>query len=126
MHALPPPSPVVEELAHVIGRPLAEQLAGAWAGTALYIPKSIAAEHPIARTIGPTAAQALAAFAGGQWLKFPLPRRVRARVLELARARPKLKRSEIARRAGTTERHVYRVLREEEERASAQPQLRLT
>jgi hypothetical protein len=53
-------SPVLKEIADVIGRDAMTQLAIAFGGTRVYIPAKIGKGHPIAKAIGDTAAAKLA------------------------------------------------------------------
>lgn len=50
----------------LIGREAVEKIMANYGGTRLYVPKSVAASHPLAELIGIDAAQALAASYGGE------------------------------------------------------------
>ncbi len=59
------------EIAEIIGKGAALQLANEFGGTEEYIPKTINKDHKISKCIGHDAAQILAAWAGGWRLEIP-------------------------------------------------------
>jgi Homeodomain-like domain len=115
-----PGEAAMAELAAVVGDSEAFALARRFGGTGLYVPRRIGDNHPIAVVIGRAAADRLAAWAGATTLSIPKQPERRARVLDLHR-RGALTVAQIARETHYTERHVYRLLRDEDE--ARQPRL---
>lgn len=109
----------MDELAEWIGMASARELARHFGGTRLYVPRKIGEHHPIAVAIGRAAADRLAASAGSQTLAIPRQPERRARVVEL-RSRS-LTIAQIVRETTYSERHVYRLLRDDD--AIRQPDL---
>jgi len=70
-----------EELGELIGKSATIALAEAFGGTRLYVPRRVAAEHVIARTIGLKPAEALCRTFGQLTIRVPLARELRARRL---------------------------------------------
>jgi len=100
------------ELAGAIGEDAARQLARRFGGTSVYVPRAIGDHHPLCAAIGREAADRLAAWTGGAALLIPKQAERRARVLDLHR-RGALTVAQIALQTGYTERHVYKLLRDE-------------
>ncbi|WP_294236638.1 helix-turn-helix domain-containing protein [uncultured Sphingomonas sp.] len=109
----------MDEIADAIGEAAARDLARQFGGTGLYVPRTIGSHHPICVAIGRDAADRLAAWAGGSAISIPKQAELRARVLEMRKR--SLTIVQIARETGYSERHVYRLLREEDD--YRQPQL---
>lgn len=102
------------ELSEAIGNDAARQLARRFGGTSVYVPRAIGDHHPLCVAIGRAAADALATWTGGSAVAVPKQPERRARVRDL-RAAGALTRAQIAIETGFSERHVYRLLREEDD-----------
>ena len=100
------------DIADIIGDEAARKLADAFGGTILYVPPVPGVNHPIAVAIGVDAADRLGAHVGGERMLIPKEAARRARVLEL-RKYHSLTVAQIARQTAYSERHVYRLLRNE-------------
>lgn len=96
------PGPELQEL---IGEDALVRLADAFAGTRLYIPHAIAADHPIAQAIGVEAAAALSRRLAPDVIRVPLAREPRARHYR----RTGMTNAQIATRLGITEPGVNRL-----------------
>ncbi|MCP3735971.1 hypothetical protein M9979_13945 [Sphingomonas sp. RP10(2022)] len=103
----------MDEIVGVTGETAARALARQFGGTSLYVPRAIGDHHPICSAIGRAAADQLAAWAGGGTLAIPKQPERRARVLDLKSR--SLTIVQIARETAYSERHVYRLLREEDD-----------
>lgn len=103
----------MDELAGVVGEHAARSLARHFGGTSIYVPRTVGEHHPIAAAIGREAADILASWTGGSAIAIPKQAEQRARVIELGRR--SLTKVQIARETGYSERHVYRLLREEDD-----------
>lgn len=102
------------EIADIIGEDAARQLARRFGGTSVYVPRTVGEHHPLCVAIGRIAADQLAAWAGGTAVAVPKQPERRARVQELRRERA-LTVAQTALETGYSERHVYRLLREEDD-----------
>ena len=100
------------DIVAAIGADAAAQLAHCFGGTSVYVPRTMNDTHAICAAIGRTAADALAAWAGGGALAVPKQAARRARVRELRNSR-RLTVAQIAVQTAFSERHVYRLLRED-------------
>lgn len=89
-------------------------LAQRFGGTVVYVPKNPGEHHPL-RVLGEVALAALVEFRGGERLAVPKQPERRARVRELHRTRA-LTVPAIALETGFSERQVYRLIREIDER----------
>lgn len=102
------------ELACAIGADAARQLARALGGTTVYVPRKIGQHHPLRAMLGEEATGKLAEWCGGSRLNIPKQPERQARVRELRRAGA-LTIAGIAIETGYSERHVYRLLRENDD-----------
>jgi len=103
------------ELASAIGVEAAHRLALTLGGTRFYVPAVIGEHHPIHAAIGATSAAALAECFGGARIYVPkqLARRERVKYLRRTRAWTV---PQIARDTGYSERQIYRIVAEIDER----------
>lgn len=101
------------ELVAAIGGDAARRLAERFGGTALYVPRAIGDHHPISVALGRADADRLAAWAGGGTVAIPKQAVRRAQVREL-RNNSRLTIAQIALQTSFSERHVYRLLGEDE------------
>lgn len=108
------------ELVDIIGEDAARQLARRFGGTSVYVPRFPGEHHPLTVALGHPAADKIAAWAGGSTLAVPKAPERRERVIDLHRRRA-LTNAQIATETGYSERHVYRLLREEDD--ARQPRL---
>ncbi len=102
------------ELADAIGEDAARELARRFGGTSLYVPRMVGDNHPVCVALGRSAADRLAAWCGGSAVAIPKQAERRARVRELRRA-GKVTVAGIALETGFSERHVYRLLRADDD-----------
>lgn len=109
-------SRILDELAEVIGEEAALDLAWAFKGIDLYVPKDPATEPRIAEAIGQDAANRLCEIFYRTYVYMPFTLMLRRKVLALA-AKGDLSRRDIALELGIPERRVYRIL----ERGSESP-----
>lgn len=100
------------DIVFAIGDDAGRQLARLFGGTSLYVPRVIGDHHPICAAIGREAADRLAAWTGGGSLSVPKQAERRERVRAL-RQSGGLTIGQIAVQTAFSERHVYRLLREE-------------
>jgi hypothetical protein len=104
------------QLAEAIGHDAAIAFGKAFAGTRIYIPLHIVADHVIAREIGAELAARLGARFGGECIDIPLLKsrgeRQADRKLIADLRRQGFTVAEVARAVGCSERHVYNVLRQ--------------
>ncbi len=103
----------MQELVGAIGERAATMLAQRFGGTSLYVPRTIGEHHPIAVAVGGAAAAALSSWAGGSAVSIPKQTELRARVIALRRRALTI--VQIARETNYSERHVYRLLREDDD-----------
>lgn len=108
------------DLIEVVGEDAARHLARRFGGTSVYVPRAIGDHHPLCAALNRVAADRLAAWAGGTSIAVPKQPERRARVHELHRAGA-LTVAQIAFETAFSERHVYRLLRDED--AARQPGL---
>ncbi len=107
---LPPPTtPEAAALTRLIGRAAALALIEAYAGTRLYIPRTVNQASPLARTVGLDAARALADRHAMTEIKVPQAKPWRAMVY---RTRDRMTLSAIALRLGASHSSVCAWLRE--------------
>ncbi|WP_374410637.1 hypothetical protein [Novosphingobium colocasiae] len=104
----------MEELAGAIGTEGARQLARHFGGTTVSVPRTIGDHHPLRAVLGDTA-DVLARWCGGARLSIPKRPERQTRVRELRRAGA-LTIAGIALETGYSERHVYRLLSERDDR----------
>lgn len=104
------------DLAEVIGEEAARLLARHFGGTGIYVPRKIGDHHPLCAAIGRDAADRLAAWAGLTTISVPKQPERRQRVRDLHRQGALTKR-QIARETDYSERHVYRLLRDDDKQA---------
>jgi CRP-like cAMP-binding protein len=109
-----PKSVVFGEIASAIGRTSACRLIEQLGGRRIYIPRAMEQDHEIARAIGADAAALLATYFHGTWISLPVSHDRRRAVRELGKD-PELTRAAIARETGYTERHVYRILGDQDD-----------
>jgi CRP-like cAMP-binding protein len=109
----------LQEMEGAIGRDAAHALARRFGGTSVYVPRVIGDHHPLCVALGREAAERLSAWTGGSTIAVPKQAERRGRVLELRRRA--LTAAQIAVETGYSQRHVFRLLKEEEE--AAQPGL---
>ena len=102
------------ELAGAIGADAASLLARRLGGTTIYVPRQIGDNHPLRAVLGETADK-LAKWFGGSRVNVPKQPERQARVRELHRAGA-LTIAGIAIETGYSERHVYRLLSERDDR----------
>lgn len=98
-----------------IGSDAAISLARKFGGTTLYVPREIGPADPVRLVLGEASANKLAAYCGGSRLYVPKRPERRARVHQLHRAGA-LTVAAIAVETGYSERHVYRLLSEHDDR----------
>jgi hypothetical protein len=103
------------ELAGAIGGDAARLVAQKFGGTTIYVPRVIGEHHPLRAALGEAIAVELARWYGGSRLNVPKQPERRARVQELHRAGT-LTKAAIAIETGYSERHVYRLLSEPDDR----------
>lgn len=103
------------ELASAIGDDAARLLAERFGGTTISVPRTIGEHHPLHVVLGADLARRVAQYYGGSRVYIPKQAHRRARVLELHRKRS-LTIAGIAVETGYSERHVYRLLGERDER----------
>lgn len=113
-------SAALREIAGAIGRADAVRLADRLGGQRIYVPRDIPADHLIAQAIGPEQARKFANFFHGMWMELPVAsaRRRRQRVQELGAA-GELTRQQIAAETGYSERQVYNILGNEQDKGQA-------
>lgn len=110
-----------ETLVALLGEEGARQLADAFGGRRLSVPKTPGAAHPITVAIGQENAARLASAYHGHGIDVPMLPDRRRRIVELDAEG--WSRSRIAREIGATERWVYRVLAEDRGEQASQPGL---
>ncbi len=98
-----------DDIAAVIGARNLTRLCEAFGGTKIYVPRLIAASHPISHTIGHKDASVFADNFHGIVIDLPKAHVRRQRVLELARSGT-MTVAEAARACDYTERRVYQLL----------------
>lgn len=104
------------ELASAIGEEAARLLARRFGGTTVYVPRNNVGEHHFLRVLlGDNAFDKLAQFYGGSRVNVPKQPERQARVRELRKAGA-LTIAGIAVETGYSERHVYRLLSERDDR----------
>lgn len=103
------------ELAAAIGDEAARLLARRFGGTTIYVPRSIGEHHPLRVVLDKEGADKLAQWCGGSRVNIPKQAERRTRVRELRRAGA-LTIAGIAIETGFSERHVYRLLGDDDER----------
>lgn len=103
----------LQELVEAIGLDAAHALARRFGGINQYVPHAIGDNHPLCVALGRDAAERLSAWAGGCTIAVPKQAERRARVLALRRRA--LTTAQIAAETGYSQRHVFRLLSEEEE-----------
>lgn len=109
-------SRVLDDVAEVIGIDAATALARRFGGQRIYVPRDMGEHHPIAVAVGLDAARLLAEFYQTTELFIPIRARHVSLVHELARLDPPPTRAQIADRVGITERQVYRLLANDDQR----------
>lgn len=102
------------ELVSVIGEDAARRLAQRFGGTTVYVPRTIG-EHHFLRAVLGDAAEQLAQWSGGARVSIPKQPERQARVRALRRAGA-LTVAAIALETNYSERHVYRLLKESDDR----------
>jgi hypothetical protein len=107
---LKPDAPLIDNIARLIGAGAASRLVAEFGGGRLYIPEKPSPGDRLTEAIGYVAAMRLASVFGGERVSLPLDsgRALSVRIAEL-RARG-VSIARIARRAGCSERYVYKVL----------------
>jgi AraC-like DNA-binding protein len=103
------------EIAAAIGEDGATRLAQRLGGTTVSVPRAIGENHPLRVVLGAELADRLAAWCGGSRLSVPKQVERRARVIALRRT-GSLTVAAIALETGYSERHVYRLLSEHDDR----------
>jgi hypothetical protein len=96
--------PGLVEIASRIGAEAALKLAREYGGVRLYVPQTMRSGHPIARLIGPVAAQALCDWRPGEQLELPTLYAMRAKKAMIIKAEGSNR--AIARSLGVSERYV--------------------
>lgn len=109
----------MNELVRVIGADAARLLAQRFGGTTVYVPRQIGEHHPLYVVLGRESAGKMVEWYGGARVNVPKQPERRHRVRELHR-RGALTIAGIAIETGYSERHVYRLVRED---GDAQPGL---
>lgn len=101
------------EMAQAIGQDAAASLIEHFGGTSLYVPRKVADDHPICRSLGRQNADRVVAWAGGGTLPVPKGDNLHALHDSIVRARTEDGRTvaQIARGHNLSERQVYRILR---------------
>lgn len=109
------------EMAQAIGQDAAAALVEHFGGTSLYVPRSVADDHPICRSLGRQNADRVVAWAGGGTLPVPKGGNLQALYESIARARAEDRQTvaQIARAHNLSERQVYRILRKARSDAAA-------
>jgi hypothetical protein len=105
------------ELVDAIGADAARQLAQRFGGTSVYVPRAVGEHHPLRVALGVDAVVKLVEWYGGARLSIPKQPERRARVRALRNAGA-LTIAGIAVETGFSERHVYRLLSEPDDRQS--------
>lgn len=103
------------ELAAAIGNDAARSLARHFGGTTIYVPRTVGEHHPLRVVLGTDTADKLSEWYGGSRVSIPKQPERQARVRELHRTGT-LTIARIALETGYSERHVYRLLGEDDER----------
>ena len=103
------------ELAEAIGEDGARVLARRFGGTTVYVPRKVGEHHPLHVVLGEETAERLASWCGGSRVNIPKQPERQARVRELRREGA-LTVAGIAIETGYSERHVYRLLSEDDDR----------
>ncbi|WP_380940109.1 hypothetical protein [Sphingomonas floccifaciens] len=106
---------MMAELVDAIGADAAYLLARKLGGTTIYVPRRVGDHHPLRIALGLEIAAKLSAWYGGGRLSIPKQPERRARVRELRRV-SSLTVAGIALETGYSERQVYRLLREPDDR----------
>lgn len=103
---------VLAELADLIGEEATLALARAEGGLdRIYIPQEPKPDHPWAAVLGPELWARVVSARGGERVDLPRGEHIRLKKVEILElAEEGLSNREIARRVGTTERHVRRIL----------------
>ena len=110
-----PGEDAMTDLAAAIGNDAARQLSRMMGGTTVYVPLAIGEHHPLYVTLGEHSSSKLAAAFGGSRVNIPKQVERRARVRELHRAGA-LTIARIAIETDYSERHVYRLVSEADDR----------
>lgn len=100
------------ELAGAIGEDAARQLARRLGGTTVYVPRNVGEHHLLRAVLEDEVVAKLIEWCGGSRLNVPKQPERQARVRELRRAGA-LTVASIAIETGYSERHVYRLLRDQ-------------
>lgn len=103
------------ELASAIGEDAARLLARRFGGTTVYVPHTVGEHHYLRVVLGDEAVARLVKWGGGSRINVPKQAERRARVRELHRAGA-LTIARIAIETDYSERHVYRLLSEADDR----------
>lgn len=106
-------SELTDDLAALVGEALVVRLCESLGGTRVYVPKTIGADHEITAAIGAKAAGVLAEHYHGTVLLLPKAFSRRARALELVKNGTPV--AQAARMTDYSERHLYRVLADEDD-----------
>lgn len=106
---------MMAELVNVIGEDAARLLARRFGGTTIYVPRNMGEHHPLHVVLGQEAAEKLAEWYGSTRVNVPKQAERRKRVHELHQAGA-LTIAGIAIETGYSERHVYRLLNESDDR----------
>lgn len=102
-------------IAVAVGEDLAQLLTDKFPGVQIYVPLVASENHWLRVAIGDDAIARLIAFYGGSRVNVPMRQGRHNRVRELRRAGA-LTRAQIAIETGYSERHVYRILSERDDR----------
>jgi AraC-like DNA-binding protein len=92
----------------LLGEDATLKLVEAYGGTRRGVPKKMPKEHELLDLLGPSSFALLHQYFAGSEIAIPLARQWRVHVFERKGLTPK----ELALRAGMSERHVHRILRE--------------
>lgn len=121
----PPPqdeaeAPLFDQIRQAAGDKATDALSRDFGGRRLYIRRAMGPDHPITVSAGADAARVLGEQFSGRYVDVPLAAGKRIRILELRRGRVQV--SQIARQVGCSERHVYKVLAEQDGAEPEPPQ----
>ena len=116
-------SPVLDDIAELIGVEAAMELAYVFLGERLYIPKDPATEPKIAETIGEENARLLCSAKWRTHVQIPRQIVLRHKVVQMAEAGAR--KIEIVRETRLGERHVYQILARHREAESNKSQMQL-
>ncbi len=104
----------LEGVAQVIGEQNLTRLCEVLGGTMVYVPRAIIGSHPIAIAIGKKAADMLAEHYYGTRINLPKAHHRRQRAIEMAKS-GEMTVAEAARACDYTERHLYRLIKPEDD-----------